>query len=315
MGCWNKTCGLSNLHIYAGTPVYVFVLEDATTRKDHCYTTSLFKPLLLPFTSEYNDYGGGENSSGVGFELIMNSIKSQLVEMPLGDNEYHDIAVTKEDFNEKLFFDAVHEDRLFVKTGYRDEQAMVTFTMFRKDIVDAILDQREIEEYVGDGKGTCGWGKNYVRFKFDDIAASVRPLLEQLSLDFSNLGDSRFYIVDAIDKYRSKYRAARWLSMGDNYRYSHLVNVRSLISSGIQRATPDALDRAEQLAIEYLKGVFIDSFMEDTRKTWIPGGHEGSQSADIDAHRLLANTVIAALDREHEEFLEETSEDEDELED
>ena len=27
MGSWNKTCGLSNLHIRAGDPVYVFVLE------------------------------------------------------------------------------------------------------------------------------------------------------------------------------------------------------------------------------------------------------------------------------------------------
>ena len=52
--------------------------------------------------------------------------------------------------------------------------------------------------------------------------------------------------------------------------------------------------------------------MEETRKTWIPGGHEGSQSADCSAHRLLANTVIAALDREKAEWEAETLEDGDE---
>ena len=28
MGCWNKTCGISNLFIEAGEKVYVFALEQ-----------------------------------------------------------------------------------------------------------------------------------------------------------------------------------------------------------------------------------------------------------------------------------------------
>lgn len=88
MGCWNKTCGLSNLHIFGSDPVYVFVLESE--RDDsNCYTTSLFKPLLLPFESEYNDYGGGEDSGVPAFDLIMTSLKDQLVELEIGDNQYH----------------------------------------------------------------------------------------------------------------------------------------------------------------------------------------------------------------------------------
>lgn len=77
MGCWYKTCGLSNLHIPAGTPVYVFVLERRGNGiSDACYSTSMFAPLLLPFESEYNDYGGGENSKGVGFPYIMQALKT-----------------------------------------------------------------------------------------------------------------------------------------------------------------------------------------------------------------------------------------------
>ena len=34
MGSWNKTCGISNLHIYAGTPVYVFVLQENPNKTD-----------------------------------------------------------------------------------------------------------------------------------------------------------------------------------------------------------------------------------------------------------------------------------------
>ncbi|KAI9549452.1 hypothetical protein GHT06_001852 [Daphnia sinensis] len=176
MGCWSKTCGLSNLHITAGTPVYVFVLEDSRAG-DHCYSTNLFKPLLLPFESEYNDYGGGENSSGVAFELIMDGIKSRLVEVPLGENKYHDIAITKEKFDEELFFEAVHEDRLSISSYGSTDPTNLQFVMFRKDVVDDILENRVIEKYVGDGKGTCGYGNNYISYKFADVVADVKSLL------------------------------------------------------------------------------------------------------------------------------------------
>ena len=311
MGCWNKTCGLSNLHIYAGTPVYVFVLEEK--RDDsNCYTTSLFSPLLLPFDSEYNDYGGGENSSGIAFDLIMQALKDQLVEMPLGENEYHDIAVSKDKFDEELFFEAVHENRLFIQDRYSKGKTAVTFTMFRKDIVDSILASRVIEDYVGDGKGTGGWGNNYVYYKFADIAASVRPLLEKMVADTQGQHEYlRAFVVDTLHRYRKEFPAASWLN-NDTYRYSRLVDVRSLIGAAIEKATPEALDKAEALAIEHLKGLFIDGFMHATRKTWIPGGHEGSQSAAAGAHRLLANTILAALDKEKAEWLEENEGDEEE---
>ena len=83
----------------------------------------------------------------------------------------------------------------------------------------------------------------------------------------------------------------------------------------MQQATPESLEQAEAITVEYLKGLFIECFMEDTRKTWIPGGHEGSQSADVDAHRLLSNTVLAALDRERAEWLAENMGEDDESED
>ena len=312
MGSWNKTCGLSNLHIYAGTPVYVFVLEENQNRNDDCYTTSLFRPVLLPFESVYTDYGGGEESTGVGFEPIMDAIKTCLVEMPLGDNRYHDIEVTKELFGEQLFFDAVHEHRLQIENS-KGEPVPVTFAMFRKDIVDSILENRVLERYVGNSAGTCGWDNNYVQYKFSDIVDSVGPLLAQLA-EANKAEPGRFYIMDVIHKYRDQYLAAMWLNI-DGYRYSQIVDIRALINNGVQQATPESLAQAEAITVEYLKGLFIECFMEDTRKTWIPGGHEGSQSADVDAHRLLSNTVLAALDRERAEWLAENMEEDDESED
>jgi hypothetical protein len=300
MGCWNKTCGLSGLHIFAGSPVYVFVLER-NKKYDPCYSTGVFTPLLLPFESEYNDYGAGENSSGVALDYIMNSIRDQLVELPQGENPYHDIAVSRDNWGIEQFFEAVHKDRLSIQGRYT-EPTELYFTMFRRDVVDAILANREIEDYVGDGKGTGGWGNNYVYYRFADIAASVRPLLEKLQEDIGQLESvwARSMVFDRLRDYREDFLAARWMQY-DSYRYSRVVDIKELAYKALDTGTQESLDQFETLLIEHLKAVYLDSFMITVRKSWIPGGHEGSPSADADGYRLLCNTVIACLDAEQEE--------------
>jgi hypothetical protein len=70
MGCWNKTCGLSNLPILHGERTYVFVMEQVNSVGDHCYSTHLYRPVLLPFESTYNDYGGGEDEHFRADEIL-----------------------------------------------------------------------------------------------------------------------------------------------------------------------------------------------------------------------------------------------------
>lgn len=312
MGCWNKTCGLSSLHITAGTPVYVFVLEENKDRDNNCYSTSLYSPLLLPFESVYNDYGGGEDSSGVALPLILEGLKQKLIEQPLGENEYHDIEVTREKFNEELFFEAVHENRLKIP-HWNGEPANVSFTMFHKEIVDDILENHVIEDYVGDGKGTCGYENNYVRYKFADIVATLRPLIERLAEDMSKSDNEfiRFAIFDRLHKYRDEFKAARWMAH-DSHRFCRVVDVRFLAAEMLDNPTSEVLDKLEALLTVYLKGVFIDGFMESARKTWIPGGHEGSQSYSGGSLRMLAEATLKILDREKAEWLAENVGDEDE---
>lgn len=313
MGCWNKTCGLSNLHINAGDPVYVFVLEDK--RDDsNCYTTSLYRPLLLPFQSEYNDYGGGENSSGVALNLILSAITEDLDELDVGNNRYHDIAVKKKDFDEELFFEAVHEDRLSVRG------TKLTFTMFRKDIVDDILDNYKVERYVGDGKGTHGWGKNYISYGFKDIIADLPVLIDLLT---KGSDEDMEFLKDLPEEQRARFRlrmmgfdslhrlgesnlAASWLR-SDGYRYSRLVDMKLLAGDMLAAGENEKLI---ELLTEHLKAVYIDGFMHSARKTWIPGGHEGSQNTDQDAHRFLCKSIVSALDKEQADWNSENLSDE-----
>jgi hypothetical protein len=316
MGCWNKTCGLSNLHITHGDEVYVFVIEENTDKTDRCYTTSFWRPLLLPFTSKYNDYGGGEESSGPGFQLIMDSVAKQLVETDLGKNRYHDIAVKKEGFGEEQFFDAVHEHRLF-KTDYYGVTAVIDFVMMRKDVVDYILENRVIEKYVGEGKGTSGYGNSYVTYKFKDIlkdlpefmdkleivadleSASNKPELAETLMELMRSGGLSIFSYDHPNKVSERLR-------GDNYRVSSIVSERDAVLS-LLKAGKRA--EAESLVTDLLKGHYIDTFMESTRKNWAPGGHEGSQNQDADEYRLLIKAMTNALDADDAYWKEVNGED------
>ena len=321
MGCWNKTCGLSNLHITAGTPVYVFVLEKNDSY-EHCYSTGLFSPLLLPFESEYNDYGGGENSSGIALNIIMGGIKRDLVEMPLGENTYHDIEVTKEKFDIDLFFEAVHEDRLSIKGRFSAEPTPIYFTMMRKDVVDAILEKREIEEYVGDNKGTIAkWGdeKNYIRYKFADIVANIRPMIAEARAKVAEAKKDNEHLanymlfdgISSIFEYNSPHISARWMRY-DNYRYSRIVDMKIVFRKAFEAGTDEAMETLALVMEQHLKALYIDGFMSAARKTWIPGGHEGSQSTSGGALKLLGKVVSDVVDAERAEWLADMGEDADE---
>lgn len=318
MGSWNKTCGLSNLHIRSGEKAYVFVLEP-NKDNSHCYSTHLYSPLLLPFETTYNDYGGGEDSTGPGFPIIISAIKEHLHEIELGDNKYHDIAVKKDNFDESLFFEAVHEGRLFREGRYSDP-VKLEYVMFRKDVVDHILENRVIEQYVGDNKGTIAkWGdsKDYIQYKFADIVADILPLIHEMCDKFNNKDDTFGFRFGGGIEYMFGYdhpnKAAKWLR-GDGYRYSRIVDMKSAISDIFENGEPtlDQVLALEALLTEYLKGVFIDSFMEVTRKSWIPGGHEGSQSQELDEYRLLIGAMNKVIDAEQAEYDYENGVDEEE---
>lgn len=321
MGCWHKTCGLSNLHITAGTPVYVFVLEEDRD-SSNCYTTNLFSPLLLPFESVYNDYGGGDDSSGVALPFILSALKSSLVEMELGENQYHDIEVTREKFDIDLFFDAVHENRLMIKHHPALDPTKVTFTMFRKDIVDAILEQRAIVEYVGNGRGNYAKYNNeldYSRYHYKDIVKDIRPLIDQMRTKIAEADPSEaiympYSMLSKVSGYQSENLAARWLHQ-DNYRYSRLVDIRMAVTTALKADTESAYSLLELLLTEHVKGLFIEAFMTAARKTWIPGGHEGSQSESGAALRLLARVTIDVLDQERARYIAEHGEEFNECDD
>jgi hypothetical protein len=62
MGCWEGTCGISQLPISYGSKVYGFLIGAPGKNKEYsgaCYSSGW--PITLPFVGTYDSYGGIEN--------------------------------------------------------------------------------------------------------------------------------------------------------------------------------------------------------------------------------------------------------------
>lgn len=313
MGCWNQTCGLTQIHIRAGEKVMVFPLVESH-RDSMCYSTPFWTPFPIPFASEYNDYGGGENSSGIGLDMIIECLQKKLVEIEQGENQYHDIAVKREGFNEDLFWEAIHEMRLKIDT--HGKQKEVGFVMFKQSIVDYLIEHEEFSHYEGYDKT----GSKYTHYKFADVLTSLDTVLDKLfAVDEDDLDDvpeemraklkqimRRYRMVEgaANDVYEADNHnwAAEWLRYGQGSHLGYSGFSSSILEDKLGEYI-DANDRegGRELLTQYLTMHFIDSFMMGTRKFWSPQAGAGSQNDSPDGYRLLAAAMTKVLDDEKAE--------------
>ena len=101
-------------------------------------------------------------------------------------------------------------------------------------------------------------------------------------------------------------RAEAWLFFqGDFYRYSNIVLVLGAVADALTRGDrPGAIKILE----EHLRAKFVDSFMEATRKSWMPAT-EGGQNQDPVPYRVLMNAMDRALkDLERDPYEDEEEE-------
>lgn len=89
MGCWNGTCGISQLPILVGEKIRVFILKPShgtgsfvTGPNSFVYTTDMFDALGIPFVAEYDDYGSVENIVEDYNTKIIHDALSEMVVLP-----------------------------------------------------------------------------------------------------------------------------------------------------------------------------------------------------------------------------------------
>lgn len=313
MGSWNNTCALTNLPIHSGEAVYVFPVKekDLSKYRSHCYSTALYKPMLIPFEAKYNDYGAGEECTGIALDLFVEEMRRELVELEVGENQYHDIAVKKDEFDIDKFFEAVHEDRLFVG-GWAESNRPVYFAMVRKDVADRMWNEWTFDKWKGSkGEVPAGFESDQYYIKnvtYAKIATLISKYLALISENIKELSDSEINIDRYIrrnllnrDDVAEQFLLGGIFRCFENHEFWDLLNTRECIVNHIMNGD---LDKAEEFIRSAMMGVMINSMMESTRRIWTPVMHMGSQSEEHAEYRLLhqlANDVMDARDSKYQD--------------
>lgn len=332
MGCWNGTCGLSGLPIISGEEVYIFPIVESY-RDSFCYSTALYNPTIIPFRAKYNDYGSGEECHGVALELIMDGVREHLIELEVGENKYHDIAVKREGFDVNTFFEAVHESRLRVPNplrAYPDQPKYreVFFTMIRKDVVDRLWNEWTFDMWKGKDRAVPeGFETDQYYIKnvtYEKLSALIPDFMEFCDSIDNPMNKSVTEIIkddDAevlskrdrlIDFYKRNYffEGSRDHILSDTYGhafgsgyagggFAYLVNFSNPI---LDKYLSGDKEGAYELMREALIGKMVNSFMEATRKVWLPVMHQGSQSEEYDEYRLMNKITTDVMNEREKEY-------------
>jgi hypothetical protein len=279
---------VSNLHITAGQEVVIFILkeENRDSSYDYCYIDSYFVPCLLPFYGEYNDYGSAENCHGEGLDLLVEKIKEGLVELEVGENEYHDIVASKETFDIHQLFELDHEQRLFFSDSDKNE-CILTHVQIHKEIFDYIIENFKFKDYKSNDSFN-----DIVKFLPDYISG----VQEQIKLH-KPIGHYTFREEILLLNYSQKNLVAKYI-------YSFIRNNQTfglLEILTIDMFEKMETDKLQLLLTDILKGVWIHLFLHETRKPWIKTIGEGSQSCSHNGYRVLNKAIENVLNKEEDE--------------
>lgn len=280
MGCWNQTCAITNLPIMDSDEVYVLVLQKGREESPSlCYPTAYWTPGIFFFEGKYNDYGGAKDCHGPLMDYVVDGIRDILFEFEVGENEYHDIAVKKEGFDAEVLFEANHEDRLYVNKcnilQFDQDRAKLNTVFVRKNVLDGLLTSY-VQERYNRKTGECD------PYSFADMHREFRDTVIPL---LTNLPDQEDYNCQRQIMWEIELREAVRRYTGSVERYGPLFHACDAIAS-----TNNA-ELIDHMLYQISVMAWLNDFMQDARKCWLPPTGAGSQESSVDALAILGDII------------------------
>ncbi len=182
MGCWNETCGFSNLPITNGMPVRaMFIKRVKESRYKGAalfYAFDLFHPATIMIKSTYNDYGWLNVSAEEIVPLIAN-VENMGLDISFGD----------------------------AKDGFRpDDLPEDTYLLMIREDVYQMLRDIPLDNW-GDKPKTVGEYVDRLRVDYAQLANEIRT---ELANNTEKMGIWSFTIRDRMDRMFVRSEMARW---------------------------------------------------------------------------------------------------------
>jgi len=292
MGCWNGTCGISQLPITAGAKVKAILLLQSEYHQEiqgssSCYSSNFFRPWFFPVTAEYNNYGSIENivkdwNSKYMLETFRRWVAEGEVKL-LGEHaEINDPGITKFNKLEDVF--ACVERGSLVKKGERtDKYLKISLFMVLDSVYHAMI--KASKKFMN--KPENNDDKKYYEENRAEALKSIANMRQgNLSLPISG---------DLKDDENTKSALQRaFLTVHNFYvnrllggpieehcAYKHYKNI--LYSPNVVTV--------EDFMVALDNAYWLETAMCYLRKLWIPQTGQGSQSEELEFNKALNEAV------------------------
>ena len=309
MGCWNGTCGISQLAILSGEPCRVVFLRaqndpDEGRGAGFCHPTDVWTPVSLPILGKYNDYGAVDkyDPESVQVKQFFRWLGSRLMPQEKLDEFRNTAIVPSEITDVEQVQDLIHEQRERVRVTDHHDQHSLRWAEEHKLHIPQV--------------GNC---LGYVIIREDVYRGLADTSLKTYRGEFSR--QSR---LDALNKWLdSQCDSARDLAKleGDHARLmARMLALTSQLGGhdlwspnedgpmqdfaqhlGEQLMAPEADIDALQAEVRAVLGdiadfLMVSGLLHGLRKHWAPQSGAGSQDDGLDQQIALHGIMRTAIE-------------------
>lgn len=333
MGCWNGTCGLSQVAITDGVKVKAVIIKNNVKMPEasgFCYEGGYASPMSFIIECDYDDYGSIENikdnkAMKLFKEYFINGIKNESIRI-LSDNYYdnemfgkNEIDYTK--ISNKQLMDLLERDRVFLTTSYYDKKSQrmeesevnIGFMLIHNDIYESIKNSLLSSKNYEYEDFTMENIRQDITFAVEDMFENIRIWkFEQEEIDILNKQIEETSNEEEIEKYKRQIEILKRMSsskgwesdvrkIGDWYNKAEIFRGGEGIDMRIFRKYHSMLKegfnvKEKEDIIEMLSEMYIlINIMSALRKSWSAQSGKGSQSFEEDAYLGLANGIKRAV--------------------
>jgi hypothetical protein len=277
MGCWNKTCGITQLPIMAGEPVVYFIIYQSGKADNFpCYSSSLGWSIIpIPIYGKYDDYGGCEDDPNQEYKysFIKQALSSHLVDcrddFEKSQTEYNDPFVNGESISHCV-------NRNVWKLGHNKSE--MSIFMIHREVYE------KLTEYVTSFSGKKIYVNDVIKY-YNNVLEKTKGMIPLDTeyykiVDDINKQDKLSYMISSIVENLIVGWQFNTITYG---QFKHLFSMKKLLDADI--CTID----------EIVKINFLNAVMAVLRKSLAPMPGEGSQDGYDGYHYILNNFVNKKL--------------------
>lgn len=281
MGSWNHTCMLSRMSVgYGEDVVAIWMTRYGKDTGFYCYQDDIWAPIPMPLYGKYDDYGRVEYQPSAWTEHFWNHIKPQFKNLEKDEHRRMAEGLQSSDLDFESLHDADHNGLAFLKSIHGKDYVPLRHVVIKKSLWDAILQNYQLEEYLGD-QGTGNYKDNYRKVSFQDLISDLDSQIDQLKASFKGKESWFWTMDDRPFRDCQDVPIAKWLGRAGHNYAGHDVSWTLLM----RNLTNDEL---KPLLIEYLELAWIRSWMTEGHFQW--GPIAGScQDLPTNPYELLAD--------------------------